>query len=262
MLNMKCPACQAQCQVDEKFRGRKIKCPKCGTRVRHLPDGNFELLSMGQVPPPAPVPPPATPGAPPAGEAPPPSAPVPVISSLAGQSESTQNTVVILVVIHLFALGILALGFAMGHMPIFASVFALTLLITWIVFMSRHKKALRVERANEETSPIPLAAPGAPGAPAPAVPPAAPPAPLPAPVPVPSIPPAAAVPAPAVPPAAPPAPPPAPVPVPSIPPAAAVPAAAAPPAPVPAAPPPAPAAPLDPGANVSSTDKTEPIPKV
>jgi hypothetical protein len=262
MLNMKCPACQAQCQVDEKFRGRKIKCPKCGTRVRHLPDGNFELLSMGQVPPPAPVPPPATPGAPPAGEAPPPSAPVPVISSLAGQSESTQNTVVVLVVIHLFALGILALGFAIGHMPIFASVFALTLLITWIVFMSKHKKALRIERANEETSPIPLAAPvpgapvapasappapaaPAPAVPAPAVPAAAPPAP---PVPVPSIPPAAAAPAPAVPAVPPPAAP-----------AAAPPApATAPPAPAPAAPP----APIDPGANVSSTDKTEPIPKV
>jgi hypothetical protein len=223
MLNMKCPACLAQCQVDDKFRGRKIKCPKCGTRVRHLPDGNFELLSMGQVPPPAPAAPPPPAEAPAGGDAPPPSTPVPVISTLAGQSESTQNAIVVLAVIHLFALGILALGFALGNMPIFASVFALTLLITWIVFMSRHRKAARIERANEETAPVPMAAPlsGAPAAPAPA----------------PAAPPPAAPPAPA--PAAPP-PPPAPA----------------------AAPPPAPAAPVDPGANVSSTDKTEPIPKV
>lgn len=227
MLNMKCPACQAQCQVDDKFRGRKIKCPKCGTRVRHLPDGNFELLSMGQVPPPAPAAPPPPAEAPAGAEAPPPSAPVPVISTLAGQSESTQNAVVVLAVIHLFALGILALGFALGNMPVFASIFALTLLITWIVFMSRHRRAARIERANEETAPVPLASPAP--APAPAVPaPSAPPAP--------AAPPPPAAPAP-------------------------VPVLSAPAAPVPAAPP-APAVPADPGANVSSTDKTEPIPKV
>ncbi len=258
MLNMTCPACQAQCQFDDKFRGRKIKCPKCGTRVRHLPDGNFELLSMGQVPPPPP--PGATPA--PEGGAPPASTNVPVISALASQSESIQNAVVVLAVVHLFAFGLLALGFALGKMPVFASVFALTLLITWIVFLSKRRRTLRIERASEETAAVPMAqppapAPGAPALPAPVVPPipAAPPAPA---QPVSTWPPAPAAPAarpapvapsvPAIPPAppAPPAPPPpiAPI-VPAIP--------AAPPAPI--------APPIDPGANVSSTEKTEPIPK-
>lgn len=51
MITLTCPSCAGKSSVGDEFAGRKIKCPKCGTRVRHQPDGTFELLSVGQAPP-------------------------------------------------------------------------------------------------------------------------------------------------------------------------------------------------------------------
>jgi len=47
--------------VDDKFKGRKIKCPKCGARVVHVKDAHVELLTPGTPP---------APGAAPAAQAP------------------------------------------------------------------------------------------------------------------------------------------------------------------------------------------------
>lgn len=47
MLMFKCPSCMAKCTVGDEFRGRKVRCPKCRTRVRYHKDGAIELLSVG-----------------------------------------------------------------------------------------------------------------------------------------------------------------------------------------------------------------------
>ena len=62
MINFQCPSCSAKCSLDDKFRGRKIRCPKCKTRIRHHENGAIELLSIGPGPvskPTAPKPQPA-----------------------------------------------------------------------------------------------------------------------------------------------------------------------------------------------------------
>ena len=61
MISFQCPSCGVKCSLDEKFRGRKMRCPKCKTRVRHHEDGTIELLTIGKAtsklgPPPLPPP--------------------------------------------------------------------------------------------------------------------------------------------------------------------------------------------------------------
>ena len=47
MINFECPNCQAKCLVQDQYKGHKLRCPKCGTRVQHNMDGTIDLLSVG-----------------------------------------------------------------------------------------------------------------------------------------------------------------------------------------------------------------------
>ena len=47
MINFECPSCQASCLVQDQYKGHKLRCPKCGTRVQHMLDGTIALLSVG-----------------------------------------------------------------------------------------------------------------------------------------------------------------------------------------------------------------------
>jgi len=104
MLEFQCPSCKAKCAVGDEFRGRKLRCPKCRTRIRHHQDGTIELLSVGDpstaptedatpVPSVAAAPPPSPPVAPAPSEPPPPS--TGLVTKLTRKSESHQNTIVL-----------------------------------------------------------------------------------------------------------------------------------------------------------------------
>lgn len=46
--------------MDDKFAGRKLKCPKCGARVLHVKDREVKLLTPGSAVPPKPAPAPTS----------------------------------------------------------------------------------------------------------------------------------------------------------------------------------------------------------
>lgn len=147
MFDLDCPACHARYPVDDKFRGRKIRCPRCGTRVRHLPDGQFEILSMGEVPPPAPPPAAPAPGAAadPTRPVPEP-ADVPLLSAAVAGSESSQNRIVALALIHILAVGILVVGIALGAAALSAGISGVILGLTWGVVMYLRRRGVPREQ--------------------------------------------------------------------------------------------------------------------
>jgi DNA-directed RNA polymerase subunit RPC12/RpoP len=55
VIQFACPSCKSACSVDDKFAGRKLKCPKCGARVLHGKDGGVTLLTAGSAVPPKPA---------------------------------------------------------------------------------------------------------------------------------------------------------------------------------------------------------------
>ena len=61
MIQFACPSCSSTCSVDDKFSGRKQKCPKCGARVLHLKDREVKLLTAGSALPPKPAEPSSSP---------------------------------------------------------------------------------------------------------------------------------------------------------------------------------------------------------
>lgn len=92
MIQFACPSCKAACSVDDKFSGRKIKCPKCGARVMHVRGPEVTLLTAGTVVPPTA----AAPAAGPSEATPVATAAVPhLVGEFVRQSESQQNTLVI-----------------------------------------------------------------------------------------------------------------------------------------------------------------------
>ena len=153
VINFVCPSCQGKCSVGDEFAGRKMKCPKCRTRIRHHPGGEIELLSVG-----APPPPPA-PGAPP-----PPAAEekkgstvaisaVPeIVGKLVSQSESKQNTVVIGGVIGFLAVVLSGIGMALSLTILVVAPIAIALAVAfvWLLLRAKKQKALAVQAEREK----------------------------------------------------------------------------------------------------------------
>jgi hypothetical protein len=113
MLNMPCATCGAKCAVEEAAAAKKFKCPKCGARLRRLPDGSLEILTPGTPPPmdqAATVQAPAfdaPPSAAPAEPASPPPA-TGLMEKFARQDEAKQNEAV------LWGVGVVITGVAAG----------------------------------------------------------------------------------------------------------------------------------------------------
>lgn len=151
MIQFACPSCKATCSVDDKFKGRKIKCPKCGARVIHVKDAEVRLLTAGTTPVAAPAPPPATgipPLADPPGEATPvATAAVPhLVGEFVKQDESMQNTYIIGGLIAVFAAALSILGIAMD-LPLLAVApvgIALSIAAVWL-WLRKKKHAAELE---------------------------------------------------------------------------------------------------------------------
>ena len=47
VISFNCPTCQSRCLVQDQCKGRKLRCPRCGSRVQHNTDGTVDLLSVG-----------------------------------------------------------------------------------------------------------------------------------------------------------------------------------------------------------------------
>ena len=135
--------------------GRKMKCPKCGTRIRHHADGNIELLTVGAAPA-APAPAPAAPtDAPPAAPAVTESSAVLAVvpdlaNKLLSQGEAKQNTIVIWGLIGFIAVVLGAVGFMMNS-PVFAVAPSAIALVGAFVWLSlRSKQRVSAQRRQDE----------------------------------------------------------------------------------------------------------------
>ena len=140
--------------MDDKFKGRKIKCPKCGARVVHVRDGHVELLTAGTAPAPAPAP-----TTPPANAAPSEATPVAtaVVPHMVGefvkQSESKQNVLIVGGLIALFTAVLSFLGIIVDK-PILVVTpigVALTILAVWLWL--RKKKLEQKVLSGAKTEP-------------------------------------------------------------------------------------------------------------
>lgn len=169
MLEFQCPSCQAKCSVEDTFRGRKLRCPKCGTRIRHHLDGTMELLSVGEAAPaPAPAawqalsepesaaapPSPAPPAAEAAGvaapSAPAPAAPAPatgLVTKLTRQSESRQNTIVLTAVGVALVAAVVLAGLLMKDLTLAVGALAAGFAAaTAVLYVRTRRKAARSDR--------------------------------------------------------------------------------------------------------------------
>lgn len=115
MIQFVCPSCSSTCSVDDRFSGRKLKCPKCGARVLHLKDREVKLLTAGSALPPKPASPPV-PGAPPLTDATPEATAVlpHSVTELVTKSESKQNLYVGAGLLGFFSLIGIILGFVLS----------------------------------------------------------------------------------------------------------------------------------------------------
>ena len=163
MITFTCPSCQRKCQVGDDMKGRKMKCPACAARVRHLPDGTFELLSVGAAPVPAPAPAPSAAGAPAVEAAPPKesSAVMAVIPDLAGkllsQGEEKQNTVLVWGLVAFLVVVLGGVGLILGNAVVAVSPAAVALVagFVWLSLRSRRRQAAYTKHREEsKTEPI------------------------------------------------------------------------------------------------------------
>jgi hypothetical protein len=152
--------------VGDEFTGRKMKCPKCKTRIRHHQDGNIELLTVGN-PPPAPAASPAP--APAVEEKHETTVAVSLmpeaVSKLVAASESKQNQIVGWGVGGLFVLFMVVMGIALNLYVLAIFALAAGLVAAFVGLSMRYKKksaelrsleqkaALREK--EEKTEPIP-----------------------------------------------------------------------------------------------------------
>jgi hypothetical protein len=163
VIQFACPSCHSTCSVDDKFKGRKIKCPKCGARVVHVKDAEVRLLTAGSVPAPgaaAPSPAPAPVAVPADG---PPSELTPVatavvphiVGEFVKQNESKQNTYIIGGLIGVFAAALSILGIIV-NVPLLAVTpvgVALSILAVWLWL--RKKKLEQKARGMAKTEVAP-----------------------------------------------------------------------------------------------------------
>ena len=155
MITFTCPSCKATCSVGDEFAGRKMKCPKCRTRIRHHKGGEIELLTVGAAPPPA------APPAPAAGGLAPPAAPEPakkgstveiavvpeMVKKLVSQSESKQNTIVIGGVVGFLAIVLSGIGLFIGDKILTVAPLAvgLTTAFVWLMIRARKRQTLATQ---------------------------------------------------------------------------------------------------------------------
>jgi hypothetical protein len=129
--------------VDDQFKGRKIKCPRCGARVIHVRDNHVELLTAGS--PVAAAPAPAAGGPPPAdppGDATPvATAAVPhLVTEFVRKDESKQNTLIVGGLIGVFAVSLSILGIAMDVPLLAVTPVGIALAIAAVWLWIRKKK--------------------------------------------------------------------------------------------------------------------------
>lgn len=111
MIQFHCPSCSSPCSVDDRYQGRKLKCPKCGGRVLHREGSRVELLTAGSALPPKPAAPPAAGAAPLDDVTPLATAVLPhSVTELVSQSESKQNLYVGAGLLGFFTVLFIALG--------------------------------------------------------------------------------------------------------------------------------------------------------
>lgn len=143
MIQFVCPSCSSTCSVDDRFSGRKLKCPKCGARVLHLKDREVKLLTAGSALPPKPASPPV-PGAPPLTDATPEATAVlpHSVTELVTKSESKQNLYVGAGLLGFFSLIGIILGFVLSIKLLIVLPIAVDLTAVGI-YLWLHTKKLR-----------------------------------------------------------------------------------------------------------------------
>jgi len=114
VIQFACPSCSSTCSVDDRFSGRKLKCPKCGARVLHIKDREVKLLTAGSARPPESPSPPT--GLPPLSDATPEATAVlpHSVTELVTKSESKQNLYVGAGLLAFFSLVVIVLGFVLS----------------------------------------------------------------------------------------------------------------------------------------------------
>ena len=50
MVNFKCPSCGKERTLAERVRGRKFRCLDCNVKIKHQPDGRFDVIPEGKGP--------------------------------------------------------------------------------------------------------------------------------------------------------------------------------------------------------------------
>jgi hypothetical protein len=150
--------------VDDKFKGRKIKCPKCGARVVHVRDAQVELLTPGTPPAagaattvaaPAPLPA-AAPDAPPGEATPVATAVVPhLVGEFVQQSERRQNVLILGGLLALFTAAISIVGIVIDKPLVVVTPIgvALTIVAAWLWL--RKKKLEKKAAGMAKTEAIP-----------------------------------------------------------------------------------------------------------
>ena len=171
MITFDCPSCQGKCQVADGMSGRKMKCPKCGTRIRHHADGTIELLTVGEKPP-APAAPsvataptvaaPAVPATPGAASAPPTKESSAIIAHVAHefhkQGEGKQNLMLLWGLGGFFALAFSGIGLALWIPLLIAAPLAIYLvaaLVALVLRMKRREAADQQKRDSAKTDVLP-----------------------------------------------------------------------------------------------------------
>jgi len=149
--------------VDDRFKGRKIKCPKCGARVVHVKDAEVRLLTAGTVPSvataqtqPMPAPAPLPADAPPSELTPVATAVVPhIVGEFVKQDESKQNVWIIGGLIGLFAASLSILGIVI-NVPLLAVTpvgAALSILAVWLWLRKKKLEQKARGMAKKEVTP-------------------------------------------------------------------------------------------------------------
>jgi hypothetical protein len=148
--------------VDDKFQGRKIKCPKCGARVVHIKDAHVELLTPG-TPPAAGAAPAPSPAAPPSEAVPVPSDATPVatavvphlVGEFVQQKESKQNLLIVGGLIGLFTAVLSILGIILDVKLLVVTPIAVALCIAAFWLWTRKKKLERKAAGMAKTEAVP-----------------------------------------------------------------------------------------------------------
>ena len=163
MIQFACPTCKATCSVGDQFKGRKIKCPKCGARVVHVKDAEVRLLTAGTVPAPGaaapvpvPAPAPASADGPPSELTPVATAVVPhLVGEFVKQNESKQNVYIVIGLIALFTASLSILGIIVDVPLLAVTPVGVALSATAVWLWLRKKKLEEKARGMAKTESTP-----------------------------------------------------------------------------------------------------------